>query len=331
MNIDSLHEYIEFSKSLNISTAAKSLFISQSALSKHLKNIEENVGVPLIDRSSPLDLGLTEAGKVFLDACSVIVHTYDTALEKCHQLARSPKRLSILRPCTTDASMELIFEIFHNMQYDHEEISVELQQMGGYSMVENLLMGRVDCATSHANSQSQIEELKSQGIELFPLFQDHVYVWAPSDSPLLKKKHLFLVDLLEVPIFVPASRIYEDMHNWITALCSKAGFKPLLVYKDATDMSELMTSNIKDGVLLLTSEANVNNPVFNLQPQMALRQFEDEGLTNTVFLAYLNSNDNPALKLLIDCVKSHNYSVLEINEVTDVIQRNQSDSTANST
>ena len=159
MDIELLDEYIEFAQSLNVSTAAKSMYISQSTLSKHLKTIEENVGVPLIDRSSPNGLKLTEAGKVFLDACSTISHAYDSALERCHKLMRDPKKISILKPCTIDASNEFVYQVFRNMQRDHVDTSVELLQMGGYSMIENLLLGRVDCATSHCNSPAQFDRL----------------------------------------------------------------------------------------------------------------------------------------------------------------------------
>lgn len=321
MNIDLLNEYVEFSKSLSVSNAAKNLFMSQSTLSKHLKTIEEEVGATLIDRSSPSDLSLTKAGKEFLDACSSICYTYDTALERCHKLDHDPKRVSILIPCTIDASRELIFEIFHNMQKDFEDISVNLLQMGGYSMIENLTMGRVDCTTSHVISPKQKEEFESQGIELIPLLEDSVYVWAPTDSPLMEKGHLYVEDLMDVPILVPASRIYMDLHGWYQALCERYGFKPLLVYKDVTDIYELMNTSFKDGVMVLTSEATMGDSVFRIQKHLLLRQFEDEELKNTIYLAYMSDNDNPALQALIKCIKQHDYEFLEGKHVKDLIER----------
>ncbi|WP_158539646.1 LysR family transcriptional regulator [Gordonibacter sp. 28C] len=321
MNIDLMNEFIEFSKSLNVSAAAKSLFVSQSTLSKHLKALEEEVGAQLIDRSPASGLRLTEAGKVFLDACSLISHSYDVALENCHKLSRSPKKISILRPCTIDASSELIYEVYRNMQKDHDDISVSLLQMGGYSMIENLTMGRVDCTTSHIVSPMQKAELEAKNVSLIPLLEDDVYVWAQKDSELITKEHLYVRDLIDVPILVPASRIYMDLHEWYTFLCAKAGFKPLLAYRDVNDMYELMNTNLKHGIMVLTSEATMGDPVFELQSNLALRPFEDNDLKNILYLAFMKDNDNPALQVLIDCIRSHEYPVFKGKSVTDIIER----------
>lgn len=321
MNIDLLNEYIEFAKSLNVSRAAKRLFMSQSTLSKHLKTIEDEVGVKLIDRSDSSHLRLTKAGSLFLDACSSICHTYDTALERCHELTKDPKKVSVLLPCTIDASRELIFEIFHNMQQDHQDISMNLLHMAGYSMLDNLIMGRVDCATSHAVSQKQQEELEALGVTLMPLLEDDVFLWADRDSPLMAKEHLFVKDLADIPILVPASRAYMDLQGWYQALCEQAGFKPLLVYKDVTDMYELMNTSFDDAVMVLTSEVVMGDPVFRTQKHLMVRKFEDEGLKNTLFLAYLSKNRNPALGILMQNIRRHTYSFLEDKDVNDIICR----------
>lgn len=316
MDIALLDEYIEFSKSLNISTAARHLFISQSTLSKHLKTLEDEVGVRLIDRN--MGLKLTEAGQVFLDACSVISHTYDSALETCHTISRSPERLSILKPCTIDASNELVFTLFRHMQRDYPNISVKLLQMGGYSMMENLLLKRADCTTAHSNSLALVESLRKQGVELSPVFEDSIYIWIPVGHPLLEKREIFLEDLIDVPILVPASRVYMDLHEWIISLCAQRGFKPLLAYKDVADMYELMNSNIRDGVMILTSEATMGDPVIEMQQSMVLRPLADNGIKNTVYLAYLASNENPALASLLECLRNNEYPLFDGKGLTDV-------------
>ena len=57
-----------------ITAAAKQLYISQPSLSQMLRQIEEEVGVPLFDRSS-LSFRPTYAGERYLHAASVLLNT----------------------------------------------------------------------------------------------------------------------------------------------------------------------------------------------------------------------------------------------------------------
>lgn len=62
---------MEINKERSFSKAAQNLFISQPSLSARIKKIEEQMGVPLFDRStSPLKL--TESGKVYIEAAEEI-------------------------------------------------------------------------------------------------------------------------------------------------------------------------------------------------------------------------------------------------------------------
>lgn len=319
MDINLLSEYIEFSKSLNINAAAKDLYMSQSALSKHLSIIESEVGVQLIDRSGSFKL--TEAGKAFLQASSRIMHTYGEALETCRRLARGLNRITVLKPCTIDASLEFVFSIYRNVQLQCPDIRMELLPMGSNGAVENLLLRRVDCATLHCCTPEQVENLEEKGIDLLPLFEDDVYAWVPSDHALAAKESIFIADLADIPIFAPASRVYMDLHGWITALCSIGGFRPLIVYRDVADMYELMNSSISDGVMLLTSEATMGDPTISLQNNMILKPIADAGVCNTVYLGSMCDNDNPALQTLIDNIKHNVYPEIESRGIRDLIER----------
>lgn len=65
MEIEYLQEFVTLARLENYFDAAEELFISQSTLSKHIKRIEEELNVPLFDRSSR-KIHLTRYGKDFL-------------------------------------------------------------------------------------------------------------------------------------------------------------------------------------------------------------------------------------------------------------------------
>lgn len=72
----------------SISKAAQKLHISQPSLSVMIQKIEEEVGVPLFDRTSK-PIGLTEAGREYIKATEAILHTekaFENYLQACEEL-----------------------------------------------------------------------------------------------------------------------------------------------------------------------------------------------------------------------------------------------------
>lgn len=65
MNTDHLEEFVILSETLNYSKAAEKLFISQPMLSRHISELEKEVGHRLLDRDTH-GVRLTEEGKYFL-------------------------------------------------------------------------------------------------------------------------------------------------------------------------------------------------------------------------------------------------------------------------
>jgi LysR family transcriptional activator of glutamate synthase operon len=60
-----MREFMVLAQGCNVGEAATRLFISQSALSKHIKSMEEELGVPLFDRTGK-GIVLNEYGRLFL-------------------------------------------------------------------------------------------------------------------------------------------------------------------------------------------------------------------------------------------------------------------------
>ena len=75
MNFLVLRYFVVVAQTLNISKAAENLFISQQALSKHIRTLEKSLGTPLFKRSPRLSL--TYMGEQFLKTAKEILMAYD--------------------------------------------------------------------------------------------------------------------------------------------------------------------------------------------------------------------------------------------------------------
>ena len=61
MTIEQIKYFLELSRTLNFTSAAERMFVSQPAFSKQIKKLEEEIGTPLIRRTTK-KAELTPAG-----------------------------------------------------------------------------------------------------------------------------------------------------------------------------------------------------------------------------------------------------------------------------
>lgn len=119
MDIDTLKSLVAVKETGSFSKAAYKLCISQSAVSKRIKQLEENLGVLLFDRQSPI-LELTDAGKIVYKNSILIMDSY-SKLRK--ELVNLCKRSKINFCCTPSFGTRYIPRITHDFMNLHPVIT----------------------------------------------------------------------------------------------------------------------------------------------------------------------------------------------------------------
>ena len=85
MELRQLKYFVQLSKTLNFSTAAKELFITQSTLSHQILQLENELGQPLFHRNSH-EVMLTEAGQTLLPLAMQTILDADSCLQRLDEL-----------------------------------------------------------------------------------------------------------------------------------------------------------------------------------------------------------------------------------------------------
>ena len=94
LNYHHLRYFRAIAKEGSLTAAAKALNLSQSSLSIQLRQLEENLGLPMFRRENKA-LTLTEAGRIALDYAETIFETGDEMIEVLRN--QGPARRTILR------------------------------------------------------------------------------------------------------------------------------------------------------------------------------------------------------------------------------------------
>ena len=81
MNTGRLYEFLVLSKLLSFSKAADALYISQSVLTRHMQDLEKELGVTLLNRTTH-GVSLTEAGRILAKESPELINKCDSALRR---------------------------------------------------------------------------------------------------------------------------------------------------------------------------------------------------------------------------------------------------------
>lgn len=138
MNTDRLYEFVTLSRSLNYSKAAQSLFISQSVLSKHIKELENELGVALFVRDTH-SVVLTPAGTLLSQKALPLIRQCDSALETLH-IQNSAVSGTIRIGCVLEFSYASHIQIFiSRFMRKYPDIAVKTEVLSDGISQEDLL------------------------------------------------------------------------------------------------------------------------------------------------------------------------------------------------
>ena len=86
MELRHLRYFVAVAEAENVSRAALKLHVSQPALSRQIKDLEDELGFPLLERTAK-SVRLTEAGRAFLVESRAVLQRADDAVKTARAIA----------------------------------------------------------------------------------------------------------------------------------------------------------------------------------------------------------------------------------------------------
>src|SRR6266436_2402887 len=122
-SLDLLQGFEAAARHLSFTKAGEELFLTQSAVSRQIKELEDQVGVPLFQRRHRA-LSLTEAGQQFYAVAAQVITTMRAATERLRSQAGKRRPLSV----TTTASFAALWLIprLAGFTRDHPQVDVRI-------------------------------------------------------------------------------------------------------------------------------------------------------------------------------------------------------------
>ena len=169
MNIQNLRYLLAVAKTLNMTQAADSLYISQQGLSNQISRLERELNTQLFERTPYLKL--THSGEYAVRTAAHILEQYDQLVNLINRLEGSQKgilRIGVFAKTRATIFIPQVLPPYHEL-YPNVELHVEIDKAS--VLLDKLRMGSLDLVLSNSNHayESPTSEFSSINVvkELF--------------------------------------------------------------------------------------------------------------------------------------------------------------------
>lgn len=226
IELGELRSFTVLASELHFRRASDRLFMSQPALSKQIRRLEEKIGGRLFARSRR-KVALTEAGRLLRPLAQRLLQDADAAIVIA-QKATQGRAGTLLIGFGIASASEILPRTILRFRNDYPDVELQMRDMSTPSQILALLAGNLDIG---------IVRLPIAHPELasFPLLHERLVAATPPSIPFRQKEGL--ASLRDRPfIFLPRATS-ATFHDHVLAVCRRAGFTPQIVQ----EASELFT------------------------------------------------------------------------------------------
>ena len=206
MELRHLRYFITVAEELNFSKAALKLYTAQPSLSQQIKDLEEDVGVKLLNRTKR-KVELTEEGAVFLEQARLTLAQADKAIAMARQVSKAKQQLLRIGFVPV-AEMKVFPFVLPNLRVQNSEFKIELLSLNNTEQMRGIKKGELDITFTRHNMQN--EEIDSKFVLREPLL-----FLVPNDHPLAKYDRIPVKALNGIDFIIPDIEQSQTLHNTI--------------------------------------------------------------------------------------------------------------------
>ncbi|NRS49122.1 LysR family transcriptional regulator [Brevibacillus sp. HB2.2] len=241
MELLQLQYFLTVARMEHVTEAARSLHVTQSSLSKTIQRLEEDLGVPLFDRTGR-KLRLNEFGSKFLCRVERALFELEQGKLELRDLS-NPEHGTLELAVTTASTLPNILREFRKKRPD---IQFHVQMLTTQEMVTLLHRGEVDFCLSSP-------PIQDDDIECEIVFIDPILVAVPRGHRLADRSIVSLTELKDES-FIGVKKGYGT-RDFVDAICKSVGFVPTYVYEGDEPARLIQLVEAEIGIAFIPSTA----------------------------------------------------------------------------
>lgn len=194
MDFDQLRTFIEVARLGSFSRAAEKVLRSQPAVSSQIRQLEQDYGQKLFDRSAK-SVRLTPAGEVVLDYAKQMLSLHSQSLSAASDhTGVATGTLSI--GANEGTFLYVLPNVLTKYHRKFPKVRISVYRSFTHKVSEKVEQGAIDLGIVTM-------PVKSPSLEVVPVFRDRILLMVGPASPLFKRKSVTAEELAQQPIILP--------------------------------------------------------------------------------------------------------------------------------
>jgi DNA-binding transcriptional LysR family regulator len=222
MDIRQLTYFYEVAKYKSFTKASAVLHISQPSLSKMVKNLEDELEMELIDRSSR-QIELTEAGEIVFEQSKMILENLDNLSSSLYDLMNLKKgKITIgIPPLIGFLFFPKIIKKFKTL---YPDIQIRMVEHGANKVQQEVSDGLLDLAVV-------VLPINKEKYEIVSFLTERLMLFVHSSHPFAKRKSIEMKELHDESFILFKEGF--TLHDRVIQECLDAGFRPKIAYESS--------------------------------------------------------------------------------------------------
>lgn len=293
MNFQQLAYFVAIANAGSYSSAAKQLFVSQPALSKSIKNLEEELGTTFfiyVDKH----LNLTDTGHLFLEKAQHLLKEYHDTINAINEVAALKQ--GVLHLGIPYGIGQIVLDsLISQFSKVYPYIKINITGGGSISIREWVFSGKLDIGATIIPPEVK------DGYDTTVIFRDKYFLMVNSLHPLAQRKNVKFAELKDEQFIMLNDEF--AMTQMTRSRCEQAGFSPNV--KMSVDRSGFISELIErnQGIAVIAG----GKKRFDQNSKLALIEIDDD-CTDFDFslITKKNSYHSYSAKCFIDFCKTAN-------------------------
>lgn len=222
MDMKQLKYFVQVCEDKSFTLASQSLFITQQALSKTIKNLENELGIQLFHRT-PKGIELTDAGNFLLEKAKYLLEELESITNEVKDkfnLQKGTISLCVAPGVLRSLSPNILID-FCDAYADIKVIKHEYSDLICERHVKRGVFN-IGCSLMPSNLTN---------IDFIPIKSEKLYLIVNTKNPLSRKKEIHIKDLANEN-FIVFDKNFELRHL-VVSKCKEAGFIPKIIFESS--------------------------------------------------------------------------------------------------
>ena len=205
LEIQQLEQFVALARAGTFTRAAEELNLSQPALSRSIRRLEDEVGQPLFERK-PREVVLTNLGELLLERAKKILSLVN---DTSSLIADADRQGRVRLGAIPTIAPYMLPELLQGFQAEHPNISVGVMEDYTENLIKGVSHGEIDLAIIALPVQAKYLESEA-------LFDEELHLVLPQKHPLLEHREISAAMIEDYPLIMlnSAHCLSENIENF---------------------------------------------------------------------------------------------------------------------